>query len=140
MEAGSNIAPQTEPLADEPVEPSKELRTLAAVDAALAPVFRSVDNLGVVSYGELKHALICMRQALYHVVYGPPEHPTPEPVDALAEQRAAAEQPPPESTSGTASALPPSTLADGEPEPYAAPGASAVEALPERATVNDPLV
>lgn len=72
-------------------EPTREQRTLQAVDDMLAPAFRMCENVGVVSYSQLKAALATVRQALAFVVYGPPEPPVSEPVDALAEQQAAQE-------------------------------------------------
>jgi hypothetical protein len=137
----TNQTTTRDPVADQPIAPTRESRTLDAIDAALAPAFRNAENLGTVSYGELKHALTCIRQALSTAVYGPPEHPTPEPFDALALQRTAAEQervrveqekadgpqPTAESTSGTSFASPPSGPVSGalDPSPYASPDTNA---------------
>lgn len=64
--------PEVQPLADEPSAPSHEDQAMALVDAALAPAFKHVDNLGTASYADLKHVLACIRQALAHFIYGPP--------------------------------------------------------------------
>lgn len=49
-----------------------EDHTMAAVDAALAPAFRTTALVGVVQHSELHHILTAVRQALAHAIYGAP--------------------------------------------------------------------
>lgn len=75
-------APLTEePIADEPA-PDEHAQTMAAIDAALAPAAKNHERLGAVGFGDLQALLSGIRQAISVLVYGPPETPTGESVDA----------------------------------------------------------
>ena len=77
------------PVAGEAYVPTREDEIMAAIDAALLPARNLTKNLGLVGHHELAAVIASFRQALAVIVNGPPAHPTPEPVDALAEQRKA---------------------------------------------------
>lgn len=71
-------------------EDTKPQDTMDAIDAAFAPALRNADRLGTVGFGDLKQLLVGMRQALAHVVYGPP--PAGNAHDLAGEQALAAEE------------------------------------------------